>query len=477
MTRLLVIGDAMLDVDQHGRVARLCPDAPVPVVDLRDERDRPGGAALAAVLAAREGAEVTLVTALGDDGPGARIRQLVGEEGVHVVDLGLAAPTPVKARVWAAEHVVLRVDRGASTGPAHIGPLPDLTGALADADVVLVSDYGRGMAAVDALRGAVVAARRPLVWDPHPNGPVPVSSTWLVTPNEDELARLVLVPTPDGSLRAVASMARAALDAWGAKGIAVTRGAAGAVLVTGEGPPLVATVREPVAGNDACGAGDRFAVSASLALAAGAVLSEAVEDAVQDAAAFVEAGGARAFARTASLPVGAPDGRVGTRAPAVGECRTEPVPVADAATVAARVRGRNGTVVAAGGCFDLLHAGHVELLRRARSLGDCLIVCLNSDASVRSLKGDGRPVVTAADRRTVLQALAAVDAVVVFDEVTPIAVLEDLRPDLYVKGGDYGTSVLPEQAILDRWGGVAVAIPYVAGRSTTRLVQEVIHGS
>jgi rfaE bifunctional protein nucleotidyltransferase chain/domain len=137
--------------------------------------------------------------------------------------------------------------------------------------------------------------------------------------------------------------------------------------------------------------------------------------------------------------------------------------------LAGRVHAAGGTVVAAGGCFDLLHAGHVSLLQAARSLGDCLIVCLNSDESVRRLKGEGRPLNPAADRVSVLSALHCVDAVLVFGEDTPSAALQRLRPDVWVKGGDYEGQVLPEAALLSTWGGQAVTVPYLAGRSTTQL--------
>jgi D-beta-D-heptose 7-phosphate kinase / D-beta-D-heptose 1-phosphate adenosyltransferase len=126
--------------------------------------------------------------------------------------------------------------------------------------------------------------------------------------------------------------------------------------------------------------------------------------------------------------------------------------------------------VAAGGCFDLLHAGHVRLLEAARALGDCLVVCLNSDASVRRLKGPGRPVVPEADRAEVLHSLGCVDAVAIFGEDTPAAALERLRPHLFVKGGDYGARDLPEADVLARWGGQAVLVPYLEGRSTTSLL-------
>jgi rfaE bifunctional protein nucleotidyltransferase chain/domain len=135
------------------------------------------------------------------------------------------------------------------------------------------------------------------------------------------------------------------------------------------------------------------------------------------------------------------------------------------------VRARGGTVVATGGCFDLLHAGHVATLEAARALGDCLVVCLNSDASVRRLKGPDRPLVGEQDRARVLRALRCVDAVLVFGEDEPGAALQQLRPDLWVKGGDYSGTRLPEADVLAEWGGRAVVLPYLQGRSTTGLVR------
>jgi rfaE bifunctional protein nucleotidyltransferase chain/domain len=141
-----------------------------------------------------------------------------------------------------------------------------------------------------------------------------------------------------------------------------------------------------------------------------------------------------------------------------------------AVAVAERTRAKGGTVVATGGCFDLLHAGHVATLEAARALGDSLVVLVNSDASVRGLKGPGRPLVPAADRVRVLAALGCVDAAVVFDEPTPLAVLERLRPHVFAKGGDYRAADLPEGALLSSWDGQAVVLPYLSGRSTTSLV-------
>jgi rfaE bifunctional protein nucleotidyltransferase chain/domain len=168
---------------------------------------------------------------------------------------------------------------------------------------------------------------------------------------------------------------------------------------------------------------------------------------------------------------------VGRGAPAPGDTPAavpKPASVDGALEVIGGVRAVGGTVVATGGCFDLLHTGHVRTLEAARALGDCLVVCLNSDRSVRRLKGADRPLVGQEDRAAVLLALGCVDGVVIFDEDTPGPVLERLRPDLWAKGGDYAAAELPEAAVLERWGGRVVLVPYVDGRSTTRLLEEAV---
>ncbi|HWC10947.1 MAG TPA: PfkB family carbohydrate kinase, partial [Acidimicrobiales bacterium] len=269
------------------------------------------------------------------------------------------------------------------------------------------------------------------------------------TPNRREA--VLAVPEVTGSgLAADAARARVLAERWAAHAVAVTRGSDGAVLWSGDGPPL-AVPASPATG-DPCGAGDRFAASVTGLLARGALPSEAVTRAVADASLFIADGGAAGVGR---------GGNGAAPSPALAE---------DPAELAARVRREGGVVVTAGGCFDVLHAGHVRLLEAARALGDCLIVCLNSDESVRRLKGRGRPVVSEADRAEVLRSLGSVDAVTVFGEDTPAAALERLRPHLFVKGGDYGARDLPEAEVLARWGGEAVLVPYLEGRSTSQLL-------
>jgi len=448
--QVVVVGDALLDVDLVGTASRLTPDAPVPVVEDVETRERPGGAALAAVLAARSGADVVLVTPLADDEGAARLRALL-DGRVRLIEIPATSATAVKQRIRVGDHSVARLDTGGST--ATFGALPDAAArAIRDAAAVLVADYGRGTTSAPDVRAALTAARGPVVWDPHPRGADPVPSTRLVTPNGAEAERVAVAAgcaVTGTGLAAVGARAQALIAHWGVGAVAVTIGSRGALLSYGEGAPMVVPAT-PVTGGDPCGAGDSFAAAVTVALAGGAVTGEAVTAAVAAAGAFVGRGGAAAWdAVTPTADAAAPD----------------------VAALLARVRAAGGTVVATGGCFDLLHAGHVATLRAARGLGDCLVVCINSDDSVRRLKGPTRPLVTAPDRARVLEALEFVDAVVVFEEDTPSAVLERLRPDVWAKGGDYAGADLPEAAVLQTWGGQAVVLPYLDGHSTTALVE------
>ncbi|MGA5302651.1 PfkB family carbohydrate kinase [Nucisporomicrobium flavum] len=450
---LVVVGDTLLDRDIEGAVNRVAPDAPAPVLDERSVSDRPGGAGLAALLAAGQGHDVALVTALADDPAAARLSELLTAAGIEVYALPLPGATPEKIRLRAGSQVLVRLDRGGD--PVAPGAAPDAAlQVLRDATAILVSDYGRGVARHPELRRALEAAKAPIVWDPHPNGPAPVPNVRLVTPNESEVRRLTGDAGAGSMLATVQRAGHQLRQRWRAGAVAVTVGAAGAVLChAGPTPLVVPTPTE--ADGDTCGAGDRFAATAALSLARGALVSEAVQEAVAAATAYVAAGGVTA----ALAPEEKPDDQ-------------ERIGAAEAGRLLADVRARGGTVVATGGCFDLLHIGHLATLKAARKLGDCLIVCLNSDSSVSALKGPDRPLTRQADRARLLAALDCVDAVVIFDEPTPEAVLTWLRPDVWVKGGDYadGGPDLPEAELMHRWGGQTVIVPYLDGRSTTNTI-------
>ncbi|MCX6465724.1 MAG: PfkB family carbohydrate kinase, partial [Pseudonocardiales bacterium] len=260
-------------------------------------------------------------------------------------------------------------------------------------------------------------------------------------------------------------VAAALLGRWECRAVALTLGVRGAVVAHRHGARS-ASPAPRAADGDPCGAGDVFAGAVAAALAGGRGVDDAVHAAVARAGEFVAAGGAAGFTGPAGLPT---DGVPTDGVPAAEGSAGARSGLDAARDLVARVRARGGTVVASGGCFDLLHTGHSRTLAAARELGDCLVVLLNSDASVRRLKGDGRPIVGEAERAELLGALACVDAVVVFEEDDPCAVLAELRPDLWVKGGDYDPAALPETALLRTWGGEVLTVPYRPGRSTTRL--------
>ena len=443
---IVVVGDALLDIDLTGHAGRLMPEAPVPVLDELEERRRPGGAALAAALAAGDGAEVALIAPIAEDEAGDQLRAEIERSGVELIAVPTAGSTAVKRRVRSGGQSLLRLDSG--DGRGEIGALPQAAlEALGQASGVLVSDYGRGMSGHGELRTALegLPRRTPVVWDPHPRGAVPIPGVRLVTPNEEEAA------ASGPGLGALADRAAALVADWRCEAVAITLGARGALVSRGESSPSIVPAPR-VQARDTCGAGDRFAISALLALTGGALTIDAVDHAVRAAATFVEAGGAAA--------IGAHESDDEGERPA-------------GLDLVERVRASGGTVVATGGCFDLLHAGHVATLEAARALGDCLVVCLNSDESVRRLKGPSRPLVPAVDRARVLAALEPVDAVVVFDEDTPTEAIRRLRPDVWAKGGDYAGAELPEAALLREWGGQSVVLPYLNGRSTTRIVETV----
>lgn len=463
MNTLIVVGDTLLDRDLEGRVDRLSPDAPVPVVDEERSVARPGGAGLAALLLAGDGRRVRLVTAIADDDAGCELRTMLAAADVDVVAMPMRGTTPEKVRVRSDGTTMLRLDRGK---PGPVGPGgPAVRRAIASASAVLVADYGRGVTGDSVVRSALadIARDRPVVWDPHPSGAQPVAGCRLVTPNHRE--GVVLAGGGADGLAGDVERARRLRERWGATGVALTRGRAGAVVVDAGDTPLAVPIAVRAAGSvdhgrgralDVCGAGDRFSSRALAVLDDGGLLSDAVVAAVEAATDFVVAGGAAGLA----LPWEADQGSDPDARPS------------DAVSVAEEIRRRGGTVVATGGCFDLLHAGHVRMLEAARSLGDCLVVCLNSDDSVRARKGPGRPVVPAADRAAILTGLRSVDAVAVFDESTPDGLLRQLRPHVWAKGADYTVADLPEAATVASWGGETVVLPYLDGRSTTAMLKE-----
>jgi D-beta-D-heptose 7-phosphate kinase / D-beta-D-heptose 1-phosphate adenosyltransferase len=457
---VVVVGDTLLDVDVDGSVDRLCPDAPAPVLAVTGEQARPGGAGLAAVLVAGRDVPVRLVTALEDDEPGRRLRGLL-DGALKLVAGPAAGGTVVKCRLRAGGRSMLRTDRGAARPVPGFAAGLDLDKAFAGAGAVLVSDYGRGVAADPDVRAAlarVIARRVPVVWDPHPRGADPVAGAAVVTPNLAEAKGAAGGAAVAGSgAPAALELAAHLLDRWDARAVAVTLGSAGAVVRHRHGACSAAPAPQ-VDEQDPCGAGDHFAGGVAAALARGATVDEAVAEAVIGAAGFVARGGGAAVRRQGARWV-QPAERDSDRAPRA-------LAGLDAAVqLATEVRAAGGTVVAAGGSFDGLHTGHIGTLQAARALGDCLLVLVNSDESLARRTGGDGPLVPLEERLAALAALDCVDAVAVFDADDPRRVLGSLRPHLWAKGGDHDPAELPETPLVRSWGGEVVAVPYRPGRT------------
>ncbi|BDT87511.1 hypothetical protein GV791_10090 [Nocardia cyriacigeorgica] len=304
---LVIVGDVLLDIDIDGRADRRSPDGPVPVVDVTTIAHRPGGAGLAATLAAHDTGEVVLVAGFADDESGHRLRALLSHR-VELVELPFSGSTVCKERVRAVGPCaggesgfapITRLDFG--HGRIVAGPLSaEVRSVLANARAVLVADYGRGAAAHPQIRTLLEqrSRRTPLVWDPHPKGPPPVPGADLVTPNRPEAEQLV----PDSS--GFGARARELARRWSARAVTITLGADGAVLSYADRPAERIPVPVGESGSeqarDTCGAGDRFAVAATIAMSAGASAEDAVRHAVAAASAFVADGAATAFAEPAS---------------------------------------------------------------------------------------------------------------------------------------------------------------------------------
>jgi rfaE bifunctional protein nucleotidyltransferase chain/domain len=302
-----------------------------------------------------------------------------------------------------------------------------------------------------------------MVWDPHPRGGDPVAGAALCTPNRAEARHFVAAAGPPGADLTAADLpdqAAALQRHWRARAVCVTDGERGAVTALEDGELAVSRAMPCPNGVDTCGAGDRFSAGVAVALGRGASPFSAVLEAHADVGRWLTEGGVGGIILDRDDIDRDIDRDIGRRDAGVS-----------ADEVVERVRARGGTVVATGGCFDVLHAGHLALLEQARALGDCLVVLLNSDASVRRLKGASRPVHSAADRGRLLEGLACVDAVMVFEDDDPTATLARLRPDVWVKGGDYRDQDLPEARTVRALGGRVALVPYLDGHSTTRILQ------
>jgi D-beta-D-heptose 7-phosphate kinase/D-beta-D-heptose 1-phosphate adenosyltransferase len=468
---VLVIGDAMLDCYLEGSTGRLCSEAPVPVVDLVHRHEVPGGAANAAANARSLGAQVRLLSVIGSDAHGRRLREVLLASGVGVGDLIARhhRTTLAKERVIADGQMLVRFDNG-STGPIDSATenvlLERLSRGHAKADAVIVSDYGYGILTPRVIAHlAALQARDPrvLLLDSKDLPAYREAGVTVAKPNFAQASRLLGLNGScaglESRIQAIAAHQKDLLERTGARLAAVTLDTDGALILE-RGGGVYRTYARPVRQARTAGAGDTFGAAFALALAAGAPVAAAA-DLASAAAAVVVAKDGTAVCDTAELHQ---------------SLELDPKLMPDRARLAScveehRLKGRR--IVFTNGCFDLLHRGHIAYLNRAKSLADVLIVGVNTDAGVRRLKGADRPINPLADRIEVLAALAAVDYIVPFEEETPEALISIIRPDVFVKGGDYRRDQLPEAGLVEALGGTLQLLPFLEDRSTTGIIERI----
>ncbi len=465
-----VIGDLMLDRYLQGDIDRISPEAPVPVIQRRSEWHVPGGAANVARNLASLGARVHMVGVTGaDEARGLLIDALgqhgtVSDEGI-LVDAG--RPTTQKLRIMSAHQQIARVDVEEIVPPSDEleGQLiAAATRAIEAADVVVLSDYGKGVLTDSVLRAAIAAAKlagKPVLVDPKRKDWGIYRGASLITPNRRELSDVTrLACESDAEAEAAATDARRQCGA----DILLTRSNKGMSLFrAGQPPTHVPTIAQDVF--DVSGAGDTVIAVLAAALAVGMEVLDAVKLANHAAGIVVAKLGTATITR-AELAASC-DAAAG-HAPEVDG----PLVTLSEAAVLRRTWKRQGlTVGVTNGCFDLLHPGHVSLIRQAAAACDRLIVALNSDASVARLKGPARPVQDEGARAAVIGALKGVSAVVVFAEDTPLELLRELEPDVLIKGADYAESEVVGADLVKERGGRIVLAALVPGRSTTALIR------
>lgn len=471
--RALVVGDLMLDELLYGDADRLSNDAPVPVLHVKRSEHRPGGAANVCLNLIAMGGEVTVFGVTGDDDDGRKLRDSLESEGVSCAGLVRdgARPTTVKrSLIGLAQHrhpqKMFRVDFE-STEPLPeeaTGALLDaFDAALADADVVCIEDYNKGVCS-EALCQEVIsrarAAGKPVLVDPASvTDYSKYRGATCITPNRTEAEKATGIKAT--SMEQSGEIARMLLQLLDLESVVVTLDRHGALLLErGEEPVNVPTVARQV--YDVTGAGDMVLAGLAASVGCGLDWFNAVGVANIAAGLEVEIFGVEPIplARIRH-EVLKQSGKLQGKLRSAEQARLE----ADV------VRKTGGKVVFTNGCFDIIHAGHIAMLEKSASHGAMLIVGLNDDDSVKRLKGPARPVNTLEDRARVLGAVGCVDAVVPFGEDTPIRLIEEIKPDILIKGADYSRETVVGHEIVESYGGKVVLIDLVEGKSTTGTIE------
>ncbi|WP_263355312.1 bifunctional D-glycero-beta-D-manno-heptose-7-phosphate kinase/D-glycero-beta-D-manno-heptose 1-phosphate adenylyltransferase HldE [Acidicapsa acidisoli] len=469
--RLLVLGDVMLDKYIWGDVGRISPEAPVPVVRATHQSEQPGGAANVAMNLAKLGAGVVLVGFTGGD---ADEELLTSGLRVHGIDPAFVAcegfPTVTKTRIVGGRQQMLRLDSenlGKRADGEHERLLARVRQELPSCHAVVLSDYAKGVLEPKLCQAVIAEARKlgiPVLVDPKTADFSRYRGATTICPNLQELS--VASREDVHNLEAMLAAGERMVGEFDLEYLTATLSEKGiAVIRPGNRFVAPAVARQVF---DVSGAGDTVIAVLALCLASGLGIEPSVQ--LANIAAGIVVG------KVGTVPVEKHE-LLAALAPDIALHAEDKVLTREELMRRVAVwRASGERVVFTNGCFDLLHVGHITVLEQSRRLGDRLIVAINSDASVSCLKGPSRPVVSENDRARVLAALAAVDAVVIFGEATPLEVILAARPDVIVKGGDYNEDTVVGAKEVKSWGGKVAIVPIVEGHSTTRLIERSIAG-
>ena len=468
--RCLVIGDLMLDEYLWGKAERISPEAPVQVVDVIREELRLGGAGNVVHNLAALGTQVSVCSVVGGDQNGL---ELLGQFSHHHIDVQAIFQDPDrrtsrKTRVVAAHQQIVRIDRESREAlPADLeqGLCAWITSHAAEYKVIVLSDYNKGVLTPGVIATAISAAAKagiPVLVDPKGTDYTRYTGATLLTPNRKEAEAASGIPITDAATLALA--ANAIMNTTGLQHLLITRSEEGMSLFSKGGEIVhIPTVAREVF--DVSGAGDTVLATLAVGIASGFSMAES--------------------ARLANVAAGIAVGKLGTSIVTPQEiidavslahkdshAKIKSLDVLSPLIAAEKKRGKQ--IVFTNGCFDLLHAGHVKYLQKARNLGDLLVLGLNSDASVRRLKGPKRPLIDQEERSHLLAALDCIDYVVIFEEDTPLELITALKPNILAKGGDYSLDGVVGRDFVESHGGRVELINFVDGKSTTNIIERIL---
>jgi D-beta-D-heptose 7-phosphate kinase/D-beta-D-heptose 1-phosphate adenosyltransferase len=466
--RLLVVGDVMLDQYLWGEVGRISPEAPVPVVRTTHQNEQPGGAANVALNLARFGAQTVLVGFTGADQNGKHLADNLRSNGISPVFVASESfPTITKLRIMSGHQQMLRLDteRLAERPKSDYDQLmQSVLAQLPNCHVVVLSDYAKGALTPDVCQQVIQAARKlniPVLVDPKNLDFARYRGATTICPNLSELSAALRMDARN--LEGLLTAAEAMVNSFDLSFLTATLSEKGIALLRPGNRFMAPAIARQVF--DVSGAGDTVIAVLALCVASGFNPEASIQLANVAAGIVVGKVGTVPVEKYELLAALSPELDLS----AADKVVTQP----ELLSRAALWKANGERVVLTNGCFDLLHIGHITVLEQARRFGDRLIVAINSDASVRALKGPSRPIVGERERSRVLAALAAVDAVVIFDEPTPLKLIVATKPDVIVKGGDYAVDTVVGAQEVQSWGGQVKIVPIVEGFSTTRLLEKV----